>query len=270
MRARGRLEHAGHDLDQRRFAGAVVADQARRSRSGRWRGRCRAAPGRRRSLLDALEPDDVGVAAAIGHALPCFQLRRHHAPASSRPQAARHRPSRRTLSSWAAGWTGKVARRRVRVVAAVGAATGQTRYDGNFRWLVVGRAEEYRDRSVKLGQELLDMNGNRQFNWLISSIIVVAFATSAAAQFPTSEVPKFAPEYIAKAKTAAPASIVNGATIVMMQETWRPKVCKPARMASPVWWAPMARRCARTPMPWNGASRLAARRRHPTRPASST
>ena len=58
--------------------------------------------------LDALEPDDVGVAAAIGHALPCFQLRRHHAPASSRPQAARHRPSRRTLSSWAGGmdWEG--------------------------------------------------------------------------------------------------------------------------------------------------------------------
>ena len=68
------------------------------------------------------------------------------------------------------------------------------------------------------------MNENRQFNWLISSIIVVAFATSAAAQFPTSEVPKFAPEYIAKAKTAAPASIVNGATIVMMQENGDPKV----------------------------------------------
>jgi len=39
--------------------------------------------------------------------------------------------------------------------------------------------------------------------------------TSASAQFPTEEVPKTEPEYIAKVKTAAPASIVNNATIVM-------------------------------------------------------
>jgi hypothetical protein len=46
-----------------------------------------------------------------------------------------------------------------------------------------------------------------------------AFAASASAQlqFPTSEIPKSEPEYIAKAKTAAPAAIVNTATIVMPQ-----------------------------------------------------
>jgi hypothetical protein len=44
-------------------------------------------------------------------------------------------------------------------------------------------------------------------------------ATLAAfAQFPTPEVPKSEPEYIAKVKTAAPASVVDNATILMMQE----------------------------------------------------
>ena len=67
------------------------------------------------------------------------------------------------------------------------------------------------------------MNGHRHLNWLVSSLAIATFATSAAA-LPTSEVPKSAPEYIAKTKTAAPASIVNGATIVMMQEKGDPKV----------------------------------------------
>lgn len=49
-------------------------------------------------------------------------------------------------------------------------------------------------------------------------IATAAFVTSASAEFPTAEVPKSEPEYIAKAKTAAPASIVNEATIIMMQE----------------------------------------------------
>jgi hypothetical protein len=44
------------------------------------------------------------------------------------------------------------------------------------------------------------------------------FVTSASAQHPTPEVPNTEPEYIAKAKTAAPASIVNEATIVMTPE----------------------------------------------------
>ena len=54
--------------------------------------------------------------------------------------------------------------------------------------------------------------------WFASSIGIAAFAISASAQAPTPEVPKSEPEYIAKAKTAAPASIVNAATIIMMQE----------------------------------------------------
>jgi hypothetical protein len=49
------------------------------------------------------------------------------------------------------------------------------------------------------------------------SIATAAFVTSASA-FPTREVPKSEPEYVAKAKTAAPASIVNEATIIMRQE----------------------------------------------------
>ena len=49
------------------------------------------------------------------------------------------------------------------------------------------------------------------------SLATAAFATSASAQLPTPEVPKSEPEYVAKAKTAAPESIVSKATIVMMQ-----------------------------------------------------
>lgn len=41
--------------------------------------------------------------------------------------------------------------------------------------------------------------------------------TSSSAGFPTEEVPKTEPEYIAKVKTAAPASVVNKATITMPQ-----------------------------------------------------
>ena len=43
-----------------------------------------------------------------------------------------------------------------------------------------------------------------------------ALVTSAAA-FPSEEIPKTEPEYIAKVKTAAPASVVNNATITMPQ-----------------------------------------------------
>ena len=48
--------------------------------------------------------------------------------------------------------------------------------------------------------------------WFASSIGITAFAISAVAQNPTRGVPKSGSEYIAKAKTAAPASIVNAAT----------------------------------------------------------
>jgi hypothetical protein len=41
--------------------------------------------------------------------------------------------------------------------------------------------------------------------------------TSASAQFPTEEVPKTETEYIAKVRTAAPASVVNNAAIIMDQ-----------------------------------------------------
>ena len=63
------------------------------------------------------------------------------------------------------------------------------------------------------------MNYRQTLTWFTLSIATAAFVTSAsAAEFPTSEVPKTEPEYIAKTKTAAPASIVDEATIVMMQE----------------------------------------------------
>jgi hypothetical protein len=62
------------------------------------------------------------------------------------------------------------------------------------------------------------MNWHRTLIWFAFSIATAAFVTSASAQYPTPEVPKSEPEYIAKAKTAAPESIVNEATIVMTQE----------------------------------------------------
>jgi hypothetical protein len=61
------------------------------------------------------------------------------------------------------------------------------------------------------------MKSHRTLAWYAFSLATAAFATSAYAQFPTSEVPKSEPEYVAKAKTAAPEAIVNKATIVMMQ-----------------------------------------------------
>jgi hypothetical protein len=67
------------------------------------------------------------------------------------------------------------------------------------------------------------MNRNHTLTCIASSIATAAFVTSASAQFPTPGVPKSEPEYIAKVKTAAPASIVDEATIVMMQEKGDPK-----------------------------------------------
>src|SRR5262245_1742434 len=61
------------------------------------------------------------------------------------------------------------------------------------------------------------MNRCYALTWFAFSIASTAFVTSAAA-FPTAAVRKSAPEYLAKVKTAAPASIVNEATIMMMQE----------------------------------------------------
>jgi hypothetical protein len=61
------------------------------------------------------------------------------------------------------------------------------------------------------------MKNHNIFARFASLLAVAAFATSASAQFPTPDVPKSEPEYIAKAKTAAPATIVNAATIVMTQ-----------------------------------------------------
>lgn len=67
------------------------------------------------------------------------------------------------------------------------------------------------------------MNLHKTTIWLAWGIAATAFVTSAAAQFPTPGVPKSEPEYLAKVKTAAPASVVDKATIVMMQEKGEPK-----------------------------------------------
>lgn len=61
------------------------------------------------------------------------------------------------------------------------------------------------------------MNRHRALIWTAFVTVTAACVNSASAQFPTPDVPTSEPEYIAKAKTAAPASIVNAATIVMMQ-----------------------------------------------------
>ena len=58
---------------------------------------------------------------------------------------------------------------------------------------------------------------------LAFSMVTAAFVASAAAQFPTPDIPQSEPEYIAKAKTAAPPSIVNHATIIMRQGDGPPK-----------------------------------------------
>jgi hypothetical protein len=62
------------------------------------------------------------------------------------------------------------------------------------------------------------MNRQHNLNLFVSSMAISAFVTSASAQFPTPEVPKSEPEYIAKAKTGGPEAIANNATIVMKQE----------------------------------------------------
>ena len=77
------------------------------------------------------------------------------------------------------------------------------------------------------------MKWHRTVIWFAFSIITAAFVTSASAQYPTTEVPKSEPDYIAKAKTAAPASIVNEATIVMTQEGAIPRPCRPAPTVLP-------------------------------------
>ncbi len=61
------------------------------------------------------------------------------------------------------------------------------------------------------------MKSHHTLVWSAFALAAAAFATSASAQFrfPTSEVPASEPEYVAKAKTAAPESIVNKAAIVM-------------------------------------------------------
>jgi len=61
------------------------------------------------------------------------------------------------------------------------------------------------------------MNRHHTLAWFAFSVATPALVGPASAQFPTPEVPKSEPEYIAKAKTAAPEAIVDKATIVMMQ-----------------------------------------------------
>jgi hypothetical protein len=58
---------------------------------------------------------------------------------------------------------------------------------------------------------------------LASLAATATWVTSASAQFPTEEIPKTEPEYIAKVKTAAPPSIVNHSTIIMPQGDGAPK-----------------------------------------------
>src|SRR5690348_14052836 len=61
------------------------------------------------------------------------------------------------------------------------------------------------------------MKSHHTLAWFAFGVAAAAFAASASAQLPTSEVPTSEPAYIAKVKTAAPASIVDRATIVMRQ-----------------------------------------------------
>jgi hypothetical protein len=61
------------------------------------------------------------------------------------------------------------------------------------------------------------MNRHHTLAWFAFSMASAVSMASTAAEFPTSEVPKSEPDYIAKAKTAAPATIVNKATIIMTQ-----------------------------------------------------
>ena len=49
------------------------------------------------------------------------------------------------------------------------------------------------------------------------AVSAISVTSALAFEFPTEEVPKTEPEYMTKVKTAAPASIVNNATITMPQ-----------------------------------------------------
>lgn len=61
------------------------------------------------------------------------------------------------------------------------------------------------------------MNRHHTLTRVALSLAVMGLALPAFAQFPTPEVPKSEPEYVAKVKTAAPEGIVRKATIVMPQ-----------------------------------------------------
>jgi len=61
------------------------------------------------------------------------------------------------------------------------------------------------------------MSNHQKLAWFAFGLAAAAYAASAQAQFPTSEVPTSEAAYTAKAKTAAPAAIVDRATIVMRQ-----------------------------------------------------
>src|SRR6476619_8187059 len=51
----------------------------------------------------------------------------------------------------------------------------------------------------------------------LAFVAASAISVASASAFPTEEIPKTEPAYIAKVKTAAPASVVNNATITMPQ-----------------------------------------------------
>src|SRR6185312_16308350 len=51
----------------------------------------------------------------------------------------------------------------------------------------------------------------------LAFVAASAISVTSASALPTEEIPKTEPEYITKVKTAAPASVVNNATITMPQ-----------------------------------------------------
>jgi hypothetical protein len=61
------------------------------------------------------------------------------------------------------------------------------------------------------------MNRHHTLAYLAFVAASAISVTSASAQFPTEDIPKTEPDYIAKVRTAAPASVVNNATITMPQ-----------------------------------------------------
>jgi hypothetical protein len=62
------------------------------------------------------------------------------------------------------------------------------------------------------------MNRHHTLARVALSLTVTGLTLPASAQFPTPEVPKSDPEYIAKAKTAAPEQIANKETIIRMKD----------------------------------------------------